>query len=54
MVSRARASTYTFTVSNVPNNEQQYAVEITHRGKVVNSQSEMAANGWTFSLTLCF
>ena len=44
--------TYSFTIPKVPENQQQYAVEVSHRGKVVNSQADMKANGWTFSLTL--
>lgn len=44
--------TWTFTLTGVPEDQAQYAVEVSHRGKVVNSQQVMKASGWTFALKL--
>jgi hypothetical protein len=44
--------TWTFTLTGVPDDKAQYAVEIGHWGKVVNSRAEMQADGWTFALSL--
>jgi len=44
--------TYHFSIPDVRQDEQQYAVEISHRGKVVNSSTALQSNGWTFALTL--
>ncbi len=43
---------YDFSLPSVRQDEQQYAVEITHRGKVVTSAAEMQSDGWTFGVTL--
>lgn len=43
---------YTFTIHNVPDDQAQYAVEVTHRGKVVKSKAEMQASNWTIELTI--
>lgn len=43
---------YHFKISDVPKNEDQYAVEVTHRGKVVDSRAELARNNWNFELTM--
>lgn len=49
----AGTCTYNFTISDIPKKDQsQYAIEVSHRGKVVNSYSEMVANGWTFKLSM--
>jgi Protein of unknown function (DUF2510) len=48
----AGTCTYHFAVPGVPENQSQYAVEVAHRGKVVNSRADMQASGWTFALTL--
>lgn len=43
---------YRFAMPGVPEDQQQYAVQVTHRGKVVNSRAEMQRDGWAFELTL--
>jgi hypothetical protein len=43
---------FPFTIVGVPSNQQQYAVEVAHRGKVLKSQSEMKQTGWTYFLAL--
>jgi serine/threonine-protein kinase len=50
--SSAGTCTYTFTIPDVPEDQSQYAIEVSHRGKVVNSKSDMAANGWKFGLSM--
>lgn len=44
--------TYSFSIPDVRQDEQQYAVEISHRGKVVQSAAEMQLRGWSFSVSL--
>lgn len=44
--------TYTFSIDDVPMNDAQYAVEVTHRGKVINSRADMVDQDWTFSMSL--
>ena len=48
----AGTCTYNFTVADVPKDQSRYAIEVSHRGKVVNSKAEMRANGWTFGLSM--
>jgi hypothetical protein len=43
---------YPFTIVGVPSNQQQYAVEVAQRGKVLKSQAEMKQTGWTYFLAL--
>jgi hypothetical protein len=43
---------YPFTIVGVPSNQQQYAVEVAHRGKVLKSRAEMKQTGWTYFLAL--
>jgi hypothetical protein len=43
---------YPFTIVGVPSNQQQYAVEVARRGKVLKSQAEMKRTGWTYFLAL--
>lgn len=43
---------FPFTIADVPTDAAQYAVEVTHRGKVVNSRQDLEATAWTFALTL--
>jgi hypothetical protein len=44
--------TYTFSIPGVRQDEQRYAVEVTHRGKVVSSATQMESNNWNFQLSL--
>jgi hypothetical protein len=44
--------TYSFTIPDVPTDQNQYSIEISHRGKVVNSQSRLSTNGWKFALSM--
>jgi hypothetical protein len=50
--SSAGTCTYSFTIPDVPEDQSQYAIEVSHRGKVVNSKSELSANGWKFGLSM--
>lgn len=43
---------YRFAITDVSKTEKQYAVEVTHRGQVVDSQAELARHGWKFELSL--
>jgi hypothetical protein len=43
---------YTFTVPNVRQDQQQYTLEISHRGGITQSESQLQAAGWSFSVTL--
>lgn len=44
--------TYHFTVSDIREDEEQYAIEISHRGKVVASAEQLRNNGWKFDISL--
>jgi hypothetical protein len=44
---------FTFALNDVPTSATQYQVEVAHRGKVIDSQADLKANGWVFVLTLC-
>lgn len=44
--------TFDFTVADIREDQQQYSVEISHRGQITNSRSEMESNNWRFDLTL--
>jgi hypothetical protein len=44
--------TYSFSIRGVSESSAQYAVEVSHRGKVVNSRADMAANGWVFGISM--
>jgi hypothetical protein len=44
--------TYSFSISDVPIDQAQYAVEVGDRGKVVHSQAELSASSWAFSLSM--
>ena len=50
--SSAGTCTYNFTIPDVPEDQSQYAIEVSHRGKVVNSKTELSANGWNFGLSM--
>jgi hypothetical protein len=43
---------YPFTLTRVPSDHQQYAVEVADRGRVTKSRAEMAQSGWTYFLSL--
>jgi hypothetical protein len=43
---------YPFTFHKVPTDHGQYAVEVSHRGKVLKSRAEMVQSGWTYFLSL--
>jgi hypothetical protein len=48
----AGTCTYHFAVPDVPKDQSQYVIEVSQRGKIVNSKAEMRANGWTFGLSM--
>jgi hypothetical protein len=43
---------YPFTLTGVPSDHQEYAVEVAERGRVTKSRAEMAQSGWTYFLSL--
>lgn len=43
---------FNFTFSTVAKKANFYSVEVGGRGKITNSASELAGNGWVFDLTL--
>ncbi|HST48617.1 DUF2510 domain-containing protein [Jatrophihabitans sp.] len=43
---------YSFTLPNIPTDQAQYAVEVSHRGKVVNSKQDMVNQDWTVSASM--
>jgi hypothetical protein len=43
---------YPFTLTGVPSDHQEYAVEVAQRGRVTKSRAEMAQTGWTYFLSL--
>ena len=43
---------FPFTVEGVRLDQEQYTVEISHRGEITASRNELASNDWEFSLTL--
>jgi hypothetical protein len=48
----ATLADYSFSIPDVRQDEQQYAVEVSHRGKVINSFAHLRSHGWTFGLSL--
>lgn len=44
--------TYRFHVAEVREDQQQYTLEISHRGGITESVGELRGNGWRFSVTL--
>ena len=48
----ALTCSYPFTVADVRQDEQQYTIEISHRGGITESFTELQDAGWSFSLTL--
>jgi hypothetical protein len=44
--------TYAFTIPDVPTDQAQYAIQVSHRGQVANSKADMVGDGWTFALNL--
>lgn len=48
----AGTCTYTFSVPDIPMDQDQYAVEVSHRGKIVDSKTELAAADWSFNLSM--
>ena len=43
---------FAFALDDVPDTATFYAVTVSHRGEISKSHADMAANGWTFDLTL--
>jgi hypothetical protein len=46
------ACVYGFSISDIPTDREQYAIEVSRRGKVVNSRDELIKSGWKFQLSL--
>jgi Protein of unknown function (DUF2510) len=43
---------YLFTIPNVPKDQSQYAVEVSHRGKIVNSKADMVKEDWSITASM--
>ena len=48
----AGTCTHSLTIPDVPKDQGQYAIEVSHRGKGVQSKAEMVASGWKFELSM--
>lgn len=44
--------TWTVVLTDVPGDEKFYSVEVSDRGAITESRDELAADGWTFSISL--